>query len=75
MGFPGETEADFADTLSLVEAVGYGQSYSFKYSARPGTPAAERAEVAEDEKDARLQRLQALLVRQQRAAQDAMVGP
>jgi tRNA-2-methylthio-N6-dimethylallyladenosine synthase len=74
VGFPGETEADFADTLSLVEAVRYGQSYSFKYSARPGTPAAERAEVAEDEKDARLQRLQALLVRQQRAAQDAMVG-
>ena len=74
VGFPGETEADFADTLSLVEAVGYGQSYSFKYSARPGTPAAERAEVAEDEKDARLQRLQTLLVRQQRAAQDAMVG-
>ncbi len=74
VGFPGETEADFADTLSLVEVVGYGQSYSFKYSARPGTPAAERAEVAEDEKDARLQRLQTLLVRQQRAAQDAMVG-
>ena len=74
VGFPGETDKDFEDTMSLIDAVGYGQAYSFKYSARPGTPAAERAEVAEDVKDARLQRLQALLVQQQRAAQDAMVG-
>ncbi len=74
VGFPGETEADFAQTMALVEAVGYGQSYSFKYSARPGTPAAEREEVSEEEKDERLQRLQALLRDQQRAAQDAMVG-
>ncbi len=74
VGFPGETEADFADTLALVEAVGYGQSYSFKYSPRPGTPAAERAQVEEAEKDARLQQLQALLSQQQRAAQEAMVG-
>ena len=74
VGFPGETEADFRDTLALIETVGYGQAYSFKYSARPGTPAAERAPVAEDVKDERLQELQALLGRQQRAAQDAMVG-
>ena len=73
-GFPGETEADFADTMALVEEVRYGQAYSFKYSARPGTPAAEREEVPEDQKADRLTRLQALLTRQQRAAQDAMVG-
>ena len=46
VGFPGETEADFAATLALVEAVGYAQAYSFAYSPRPGTPAAERAQVA-----------------------------
>ncbi|MFN3144172.1 MAG: tRNA (N6-isopentenyl adenosine(37)-C2)-methylthiotransferase MiaB [Paracoccaceae bacterium] len=74
VGFPGETDADFEDTLSLVRAVGYGQCYSFKYSARPGTPAAERAEVAEEVKAERLARLQALLTEQQRAIQDAMVG-
>ncbi|MEO0693857.1 MAG: tRNA (N6-isopentenyl adenosine(37)-C2)-methylthiotransferase MiaB [Pseudomonadota bacterium] len=74
VGFPGETEADFADTMALVEAVGYGQAYSFKYSTRPGTPAAERDQVDEAAKDERLQRLQALLRQQQQAAQDAMVG-
>ncbi len=74
VGFPGETDADFADTLALVERVGYGQAYTFKYSSRPGTPAAERVQVAENVKDERLQTLQALIGRQQRAAQDAMVG-
>ncbi|MGR3758447.1 MAG: tRNA (N6-isopentenyl adenosine(37)-C2)-methylthiotransferase MiaB [Tranquillimonas sp.] len=74
VGFPEETEADFAATMALVEAVEYGQCYSFKYSPRPGTPAAERAQVPEDEKDDRLRRLQALLTRQQRAVQDRMVG-
>jgi tRNA-2-methylthio-N6-dimethylallyladenosine synthase len=74
VGFPGETDADFADTMGLIETVGYGQAYSFKYSARPGTPAAEREEVDEDVKDARLQDLQALLTRQQRETQDGMVG-
>ena len=74
VGFPGETEEDFRDTLALVEEVGYGQAYSFKYSARPGTPAAERAEVDAAEADERLQRLQALLSKQQNATQDAMVG-
>ncbi|MBO6604297.1 MULTISPECIES: tRNA (N6-isopentenyl adenosine(37)-C2)-methylthiotransferase MiaB [Paracoccaceae] len=74
VGFPGETEADFQATLDLVRAVGYGQAYSFKYSARPGTPAAERPGVDQAEADDRLQRLQALLSEQQRAAQDGMVG-
>ncbi|AUC52975.1 MAG: tRNA (N6-isopentenyl adenosine(37)-C2)-methylthiotransferase MiaB [Sagittula sp.] len=74
VGFPEETEQDFRDTLALIEAVEYGSAFSFKYSERPGTPAAERAQVPEDEKDDRLQRLQALLTKQQRALQDAMVG-
>ncbi len=74
VGFPGETDADFNDTMSLIEAVGYGQAYSFKYSPRPGTPAAERAQVDTAVADDRLQRLQSLLTRQQRAIQDAMVG-
>src|SRR6056297_2725490 len=74
VGFPGETEDDFQATLDLVAEVGYGAAYSFKYSARPGTPAAERETVAFDVMDDRLQRLQALLDRQQKAAQAAMVG-
>lgn len=74
VGFPGETEADFAATLALIEAVGYGAAFSFKYSARPGTPAAEKPGVDPAEADERLQRLQALITRQQRAAQEAMVG-
>ncbi|MEM8959457.1 MAG: tRNA (N6-isopentenyl adenosine(37)-C2)-methylthiotransferase MiaB, partial [Pseudomonadota bacterium] len=74
VGFPGETEADFADTLALVETVGYGQAYSFKYSPRPGTPAAEKPEVDPDVANDRLQRLQALLAAQQTAMQQAMVG-
>jgi tRNA-2-methylthio-N6-dimethylallyladenosine synthase len=63
VGFPGETEADFRATLDLVEEVGYTSAYSFKYSARPGTPAAERAQVDPAEANDRLQRLQALLTR------------
>ncbi|WP_341864286.1 tRNA (N6-isopentenyl adenosine(37)-C2)-methylthiotransferase MiaB [Gymnodinialimonas sp. 57CJ19] len=75
VGFPGETEEDFQATLDLVETVGYGTAYSFKYSARPGTPAAERkGQVAEEVASERLQRLQTLLTKQQRAAQDDMVG-
>lgn len=74
VGFPEETEADFQDTLSLVEQVRYGQCYSFKYSTRPGTPAAERPQVDAAEADDRLQRLQALLSRQQKEIQQAMVG-
>jgi tRNA-2-methylthio-N6-dimethylallyladenosine synthase len=74
VGFPGETDADFADTMALVEAVEYGQAYSFKYSARPGTPAAEKENVPAELASDRLQRLQALLTRQQRAVQERMVG-
>lgn len=74
VGFPGETDEDFDATMALVEAVRYGQCYSFKYSTRPGTPAAERAQVDEAVKDARLQTLQALLSRQQAEIQRAMVG-
>jgi tRNA-2-methylthio-N6-dimethylallyladenosine synthase len=75
VGFPGETDQDFEDTLDLVRRVGYGQAYSFKYSPRPGTPAAERdGQVEIDVANARLQTLQALLSEQQRAAQNAMVG-
>jgi tRNA-2-methylthio-N6-dimethylallyladenosine synthase len=74
VGFPGETEADFEDTLALISAVGFGAAFSFKYSARPGTPAAEKPGVAAEVADARLQALQALITAQQRAAQQAMVG-
>ncbi|MFY0690421.1 MAG: tRNA (N6-isopentenyl adenosine(37)-C2)-methylthiotransferase MiaB [Paracoccaceae bacterium] len=74
VGFPGETDQDFEDTMALVREVGYGQAYSFKYSARPGTPAAEKAEVPGEVAQERLYRLQELLGQQQRAAQDAMVG-
>jgi tRNA-2-methylthio-N6-dimethylallyladenosine synthase len=74
VGFPGETDQDFEDTLALVREVGYGQAYSFKYSARPGTPAAEKTPVPDDVASDRLYRLQALLSDQQRAAQEAMVG-
>jgi tRNA-2-methylthio-N6-dimethylallyladenosine synthase len=74
VGFPGETEADFAATLALVEAVGYAQAFSFAYSARPGTPAAGRAEVPAEVKAERLQRLQALLARQQADFLAAQVG-
>lgn len=74
VGFPGETEADFEATLDLIRAVGFGSAFSFKYSARPGTPAAEKPELPAEVCDARLQRLQALVTEQQRAAQMAMVG-
>jgi tRNA-2-methylthio-N6-dimethylallyladenosine synthase len=74
VGFPGETESDFEATLALVETVNYGMAYSFKYSPRPGTPAAGREEIPGEIADARLQRLQALITRQQKAVQQAMVG-
>jgi tRNA-2-methylthio-N6-dimethylallyladenosine synthase len=74
VGFPGETDADFRATLDLIRAVGYGAAFTFRYSARPGTPAAEKAPVPADVADARLQELQALITAQQRAAQEAMVG-
>ena len=74
VGFPGETDADFEATMALVRAVGYGAAFSFKYSARPGTPAAEKAPVPAEVADERLQALQALITAQQQAAQAAMVG-
>ncbi|NDW47157.1 tRNA (N6-isopentenyl adenosine(37)-C2)-methylthiotransferase MiaB [Ruegeria sp. PrR005] len=74
VGFPEETEADFQATLDLVEQVRYGYAYSFKYSTRPGTPAAERVQVDPAEADDRLQRLQAVITRHQREIQDSMVG-
>jgi len=74
VGFPEETEEDFQATLDLIEEVKYGYAYSFKYSTRPGTPAAERDQVDEEVKSDRLQRLQALITRQQRDVQESMVG-
>jgi tRNA-2-methylthio-N6-dimethylallyladenosine synthase len=75
VGFPGETEEDFAATLALVEQVNHAQAFSFKYSPRPGTPAATMADqIAADVMDERLQRLQALLNRQQHAFNAATVG-
>jgi tRNA-2-methylthio-N6-dimethylallyladenosine synthase len=68
VGFPGETDADFEETIALVREVGYAQAFSFKYSPRPGTPAAAaRKQIPEEVKSARLQALQALLVKQQSA--------
>jgi tRNA-2-methylthio-N6-dimethylallyladenosine synthase len=75
VGFPGETDADFRDTLRLVEAVGYAACYSFKYSPRPGTPAADLdGQVPEPVKTERLGLLQALLRRQEVAFADSLVG-
>ena len=75
VGFPGETDADFEDTLLLVRAVNYAQAYSFKYSPRAGTPAATmEGQVDEAVKSERLLRLQALLGEQQAAFNAASVG-
>jgi tRNA-2-methylthio-N6-dimethylallyladenosine synthase len=75
VGFPGESEADFRATLDLVREVGFAQAFSFKYSPRPGTPAASEAEqVPEPVKTERLAGLQALLQRQQREFNAACVG-
>jgi tRNA-2-methylthio-N6-dimethylallyladenosine synthase len=75
VGFPGETDADFQATLNLVEDVGFAQAYSFKYSPRPGTPAAAmEAQVAEPVKEQRLAALHALLGAQSAAFNQACVG-
>ncbi|MGN6584206.1 MAG: tRNA (N6-isopentenyl adenosine(37)-C2)-methylthiotransferase MiaB [Rhizobiaceae bacterium] len=75
VGFPGETEADFDETLRMVRDIGYAQAFSFKYSERPGTPGAEMDDqVDEALKDERLRRLQALLTEQQRAFSVGTVG-
>jgi tRNA-2-methylthio-N6-dimethylallyladenosine synthase len=74
VGFPGETDEDFQETMKLIRAVGYGAAFSFRYSPRPGTPAAEKTPVPETVAESRLYELQALITAQQQAAQAAMVG-
>ena len=74
VGFPGETDRDFADTMALVREVGYASHFSFKYSPRPGTPAATMKQIAEDVKAARLEELQTLLFAQQRAFNTSCEG-
>ena len=75
VGFPGETDRDFESTLSLVRDVGYASAFSFKYSPRPGTPAAESdRQVPDGEMSARLHELQTLIHAQQTAFNAAMVG-
>ncbi|MDT7535779.1 tRNA (N6-isopentenyl adenosine(37)-C2)-methylthiotransferase MiaB [Sphingobium sp. SA2] len=75
VGFPGETDAEFEDTLRIVDAVGYAQCYSFKYSPRPGTPAADmEGQVPALVMDERLARLQAAINRHQVAFNSATVG-
>ncbi|HET7409092.1 MAG TPA: tRNA (N6-isopentenyl adenosine(37)-C2)-methylthiotransferase MiaB [Paracoccaceae bacterium] len=75
VGFPGETDADFEDTMRLVETVGYASAFSFKYSPRPGTPGADMdGHVPEEVKSERLQRLRALLREQQAAFAASLVG-
>ncbi|MCW5752369.1 MAG: TRAM domain-containing protein, partial [Alphaproteobacteria bacterium] len=76
VGFPGESDADFRDTMRLVEAVRFAQAYSFKYSPRPGTPAAaiQDAQVPDAVKAERLAELQAALLRDQRAFNEACTG-
>jgi tRNA-2-methylthio-N6-dimethylallyladenosine synthase len=75
VGFPGETDRDFADTLGLVTEIGFAQAYSFKFSARPGTPAAAMdGQVPEPVKSERLAMLQTLLAAQQEAFNQAQAG-
>ncbi|WP_170985780.1 tRNA (N6-isopentenyl adenosine(37)-C2)-methylthiotransferase MiaB [Rhizobium sp. AU243] len=75
VGFPGETDRDFEDTMAMVETVKYAQAFSFKYSTRPGTPGADLTDqVAEEVKAERLERLQALLLRQQKEFAESLVG-
>ncbi|WP_068080468.1 tRNA (N6-isopentenyl adenosine(37)-C2)-methylthiotransferase MiaB [Novosphingobium rosa] len=75
VGFPGESEADFGDTLKLIDQVGYSAAFSFKYSPRPGTPAATMDEqISAEVMDERLKRLQALVIEKQVAFNAASVG-
>ncbi len=75
VGFPGESDRDFEDTMDIVRQVGYSQCYSFKYSPRPGTPGSARNDqVPEDVKSERLTRLQALIVEQQIAFNKSFIG-
>ena len=74
VGFPGETDEDFADTMDLVKKVRYGQCYSFKYSPRPGTPAATKEQVPEAIKTERLAILQRELFKQQLEFNESCIG-
>jgi len=75
VGFPGETDKDFEETLDLIGRVNYASAFSFKYSPRPGTPAASMPnQVDERTKDQRLQTLQALIIEQQQAFKEKLVG-
>ena len=75
VGFPGETDTDFEDTMKCVEEIGYGSSFSFKYSVRPGTPGASMPrQVPEDVKSERLKRLQDLLYTQQTEFNHSLIG-
>ena len=74
VGYPGETEQDFEQTLELTRTVGFDQSFSFIYSPRPGTPAAELTDLPYEVKQKRLERLQALLNEQAAAISASMVG-
>jgi tRNA-2-methylthio-N6-dimethylallyladenosine synthase len=75
VGFPGETEEDFQDTLSLVDEAEFATAFSFMYSPRPGTPAADmQAQIPAEIKAERLQRLQAVLTRRQRAFNASFAG-
>jgi tRNA-2-methylthio-N6-dimethylallyladenosine synthase len=75
VGFPGETEQDFRDTLALIDEVGFAGAYSFMYSPRPGTPAADMdGQIPPEEKSERLQRLQAAITRHQRAFNAQFAG-
>ena len=75
VGFPGESESDFAATMKLIEDIGFDTSFSFIYSARPGTPASDlRDEVPEKVKKQRLQILQTRIAQQARQLSEAMVG-
>ncbi len=75
VGFPGESDADFEATLKLIREIGYAQAFSFKYSPRPGTPAATQGkQIPEDVKSARLQALQALIAEQLTAFNAACEG-
>jgi len=75
VGFPGETDADFEDTMKLVETVGFVSGYTFKYSPRPGTPAADKTDqVPEDVKYARMRRLMDTLTAQQLRFNQSKIG-
>ena len=74
VGYPGETEEDFEQTLALIRTVGFDQSFSFIYSPRPGTPAADLEDLPYEVKQNRLERLQALVNEQAAAISRSMVG-